>query len=317
MAELPILGPARRWLLLGLGGVVLASLAGALAPLGWPFELFVHFRVQYGVLAAVMAVALAGVRRPAAALAALVLAGIQLWPLAARLQSVEQPSPCGGEALTVATVNLNYLNDDRPALIEWLSREPADLVLLQELTPAWATSLEALPALPYRQFLPRTDPYGIGVLSRWPIEDAHARDYAADGLPSLVGVTGAADQRFSFAALHTHWPILPDLMRRRDQVLLKLTEEVRSRPGRWIVGGDLNLTAYSPVFRRFLSDAGLHDTRPPGAWAPSWLAGFWPLAMRIDHVLVTPAACVDSNEVGPEFGSDHRPVRVSLRWPAR
>ena len=43
------------WLLLALAGVAAASLAAMLAPLGWPFELFVHFRPQYGVTAALLA----------------------------------------------------------------------------------------------------------------------------------------------------------------------------------------------------------------------------------------------------------------------
>jgi endonuclease/exonuclease/phosphatase (EEP) superfamily protein YafD len=43
------------------------------------------------------------------------------------------------------------------------------------------------------------------------------------------------------------------------------------------------------------------------------MAGFWPLALRIDHVLVTPDLCVERVEVGPSIGSDHRPVIARLR----
>jgi endonuclease/exonuclease/phosphatase family metal-dependent hydrolase len=69
------------------------------------------------------------------------------------------------------------------------------------------------------------------------------------------------------------------------------------------------------VFRQLLDESGLQETRPRGAWAPSWRADFWPLAMRIDHVLVTRELCAEPSEVGPEIGSDHRPVRVRLRLP--
>ena len=44
-----------RIALLALACVALASAAAWLAPLGWPFELFVHFRPQYGVAAALVA----------------------------------------------------------------------------------------------------------------------------------------------------------------------------------------------------------------------------------------------------------------------
>jgi len=98
-------------------------------------------------------------------------------------------------------------------------------------------------------------------------------------------------------------------------VVSRLAQEVRLHRGPWIVGGDFNLTPYSPVFRQLLDESGLQETRPRGAWAPSWRADFWPLAMRIDHVLVTRELCAEPSEVGPEIGSDHRPVRVRLRLP--
>jgi endonuclease/exonuclease/phosphatase (EEP) superfamily protein YafD len=47
-------------------------------------------------------------------------------------------------------------------------------------------------------------------------------------------------------------------------------------------------------------------------WRPTWQAGFWPLALRIDHILVSPELCVSNATVGPAFGSDHRPVVAQL-----
>jgi endonuclease/exonuclease/phosphatase (EEP) superfamily protein YafD len=110
--------------------------------------------------------------------------------------------------------------------------------------------------------------------------------------------------------------LLPELMSRRDLAVSRLAQEIRQHPGPWIAGGDFNLTPYSPVFRVLLEESGLQETRSRGAWAPSWLADFWPLAMRIDHVLVTRELCSEPSEVGPEIGSDHRPVRVRLHLPA-
>ncbi len=197
-------------------------------------------------------------------------------------------------------------------MIDWLAREPADLLLLQELTPAWAVALDAVHGLPHRRLLIRSDPYGLGVLSRWPIDDLEARDLAGDGIPSLVGDVEADGAPFRFAALHTHWPPLPDLMRRRDLVLETLADEVRRQPGRWVVAGDFNATPYSPVFQRLLDKSGLRDTRPSGAWAPSWRAGFWPLALRIDHVLV-----VARRVRGPERSRPGDRLRSPARSGAR
>jgi endonuclease/exonuclease/phosphatase (EEP) superfamily protein YafD len=302
---------------LALIGVGVASSAGLLAPLGWPFELFVHFRLQYGVAAGLLAPALLALRRPVGAVVAILLAMAQLWPSRADLQASSSAPRCSGEAFSVVTANLGYDNTDVGAFIDWLSRSPVDLVLLQEVTPAWKDALDALPGYPHRRLIARTDAYGLGVLSTGPAGQLAAQDLAGDGLPALVGPVDAGGGRFELAALHARWPLLPELMRYRDRALSTLAAEVRRQPGTWLVGGDLNMTSHSPVFRRLLDESGLREALPDGDWAPSWLAGFWPLALRIDHILVTPDLCFEAGEIGPDIGSDHRPVRVRLRWPGR
>jgi endonuclease/exonuclease/phosphatase (EEP) superfamily protein YafD len=305
-----------RLLLFTLVGLGLATLASTLAPLGWPFELFVHFRTQYGVAVVVLAAGLLFVRRPAAAALAALLAFAQFWPAAPRLQASEAAARCDGDPFTVVIANLAFDNEDRQSLLAWLARHPADLILLQELTPEWSTAFQSLPGYPHRQQIARTDPYGIAVLSRWPLNELTARDFAGDGLPSLVGYVDAGHTRLHVAAVHTHWPLLPELMRKRNLVLDRLAAEVRADSGPAIIAGDFNLTPHSPVYRRLLDQSGLGETMPASDWRPTWRAGFWPLALRIDHVLVSPDVCVESAAVGPEFGSDHRPVRVRLRLPA-
>ena len=80
-----------------------------------------------------------------------------------------------------------------------------------------------------------------------------------------------------------------------------------------ILLGDLNLTPDSPDFARLLDESTLRDVMGGRRWRPTWQAGFWPLALRIDHVLVSPEVCVEAVEVGPSIGSDHRPVIAQLR----
>jgi endonuclease/exonuclease/phosphatase (EEP) superfamily protein YafD len=307
-----------RIALLALVCVALASAAAWLAPLGWPFELFVHFRPQYGVAAALVAVALFALRRPGLAALAALIAALQLWPDGSASPALASGAPCDGQALTVVTANLSYTNADPRPLLEWLAREPADLVLLQEVTPGWAAALEALIGYPHRRLLTRADPYGIGVLSRWPVDRLAIRSLAGDGVPALLGPLPIGGEPVMLSVVHAQWPLLPELMRRRDRSAAALAEEVRrDEQSLWIVGGDFNLTPYSPVFRRLLVESGLHETAPHRAWVPTWRADFWPIAMRIDHVLVSPAVCAEPSEVGPEIGSDHRPVRVRLRLPSR
>jgi endonuclease/exonuclease/phosphatase (EEP) superfamily protein YafD len=300
-------------LLVGLAGLVLATALAFAAPLGWPFELFAHFRAQYAVAAALLAMLLLLVRRPGAAAVAGVLAALHALPALQRSVADDPVVACGGPAFTVVTANLQYSNHDTGRFLDWLASNPADLVVLQEVTGVWAGALSQVSGYPQQTLLMREDPYGIGLLSRWPLRSVERRDFAGDGLPSLSGELVVQGQPVRFLALHTHWPVLPGLAASRDRSLDAAAASLHAGDGPAAVLGDLNLTAYSPVFARFLESAGLRDALQEPRWSPTWVAGFWPLALRIDHVLVTPDLCVEHVEVGPSIGSDHRPVIARLR----
>jgi endonuclease/exonuclease/phosphatase (EEP) superfamily protein YafD len=306
-------GKLGMFLLVCLAGLALATVLAFAAPLGWPFELFTHFRAQYAVAAALLAMLLLFVRRPGAAIVAGVLAALHALPALQRTFADDPVAACGGPAFTVVTANLQYSNHDTSRFLDWLARNPADLVVLQEVTGSWAGALSHVSGYPQRKLLVREDAYGIGVMSRWPLRSMERRDFAGDGRPSLSGALLIDGRPVRFLALHTRWPILPQLAASRDRSLDAAAASLRAGDGPAAVLGDLNLTAYSPVYARFLASAGLRDASEEPRWSPTWAAGFWPLALRIDHVLVSPDLCVEHVEVGPSIGSDHRPVIARLR----
>ena len=102
-------------------------------------------------------------------------------------------------------------------------------------------------------------------------------------------------------ALHTRWPVLPELQVARDRALQQAAALALTRPDSTILLGDLNLTPYAPAFARLVSESGLRDALAGEAWRPTWQAGFWPLALPIDHVLVPRRACVTGQEIGPTW----------------
>lgn len=305
---------ALLWLL---GGVGLATGLALLAPVGWPFELFSHFRVQYAATALLLAALLAWRRLPAPAVLALVLAGWHALPSAYTLLYVPSEPPCAGPALTVVTANVQYSNAHHDRFLAWLDTQPADFVLVQEVTAAWASELAARSGYPYRHMVAREDPYGIAVLSRWPLESVSLADLAGDGLPSLMGIVNAESQRIRFLGLHTHWPVTPALARARDDALRAAAQIVRTSDLPVVLLGDLNLSPDSPAYDHLLADTALRDVMRGLGWRPTWAANFWPLALRIDHILVSPGFCIEQAEVGPPIGADHRPVLARLRTQTR
>jgi endonuclease/exonuclease/phosphatase (EEP) superfamily protein YafD len=307
----------RRADLLGLALLALAaaSLAAALARLGWPFELFAHFRWQLCTAAVIGAAAAAYLRRPRLALLAVAAFALP-WVATgvARAPATPAADTCRGPELVIASVNLHYANALHAEALQWLESHPADVVVLQEVTPAWQAALADTGATyPHRVVLPREDAYGIAVLARVPLDDVQELDFLGDGLPSLGVTANVGGQPVRVLALHTHWPVLPALHRSRDRVLDRAAAYVRAARLPAVIAGDLNLTPYAPAFRRLLEGAGLRDAYAGHGWRPTWRASFWPLAIPIDHVLVPPDVCIAEAEVGRGIGSDHRPIRVRLR----
>ena len=301
---------ALLWLL---GGVAFATVLSLFAPLGWPFELFSHFRVQYAAASLLLAVLLAWRRAAVPAVLAMVLGGWHALPGFSSSPGAVASQACAGPALTVATVNVQFSNERRDAFRAWLATQPADFLVIQEVTEAWAAEIEAQTAYPHRHVLSREDPYGLALLSRWPMESVTLVDLAGDGLPSLAGIVDAGGQRIRFLGLHTHWPLTPALAAARDEALRGAAALASAADLPVVLLGDLNATPDSPAFGRLLDAAGLRDVMRGRGWRPTWLAEFWPLALRIDHVLVSSGLCVEHAEVGPALGSDHRPVVAKLR----
>jgi len=160
------------------------------------------------------------------------------------------------------------------------------------VTGAWADALAGSQDHPHRLLLAREDPYGIGVLSRWPLESVRTIDLAGMACHRSRR-RGDRGQRIRFLGLHTHWPVLPELARLRDVALQQAAGTASNSDLPVILLGDLNLTPDSPAFARLLKASGLRDAVDGRRWRPTWQAGFWPLALRIDHVLVSPQLCVE------------------------
>jgi endonuclease/exonuclease/phosphatase (EEP) superfamily protein YafD len=306
-------------IVVGVAGLCVATAAALLAPVGWPFELFAHFRLQYLVAGALLAAAaLLGTRRSLAlaALVATALNGVTLGggtPVSAAAPGRE----CNGSELTVITANVEYVNRDHEALLQWLSRQSADVIVLEEVTEAWARTIERLPGYPFRAVRVREDPYGLALLSRRPLQSVEWLDFAADGIPTLGAQLEIDGQPVQIIGIHTHSPITSARLRARDRELERAAQRASYGGRTTVLLGDLNVSPDAPAFPRLLADGSLSDALASGGWRPTWRADFWPLALRIDHVLASPSLCVVSSEVGPDVGSDHRPVRATLRLPLR
>ena len=83
-----------------------------------------------------------------------------------------------------------------------------------------------------------------------------------------------------------------------------------------IIAGDLNTSAYSISYKKYIKSSNLKDAQILAKTLKgTWNAKHFPfMRISLEHVLVSPEIKVQSFDIGKNFGSDHLPVFVDLSF---
>jgi len=127
---------------------------------------------------------------------------------------------------TIASANVHATNIDSTALARWLEQEHPDVVVLLEVSPAFALTLGKLNAYPFRRMAPSNSPFGIAMLSRHPIHAVDV-DFDEDGIPHITASVNWLQQRIGIMAFHPMPPLSGHFRQVRDQRLAALIETAR------------------------------------------------------------------------------------------
>ncbi len=291
-----------------------ASLIALAADWWWFAELFTHFRLYYLLAQGLLVIVFLNTRRYAWLVLTLLLAAPNAWyvgpylvPLVA---SAGQAAPArnGPQLLTV---NLSFTNSNYAQVIAYIEALQPDVVVLSEYTPAWHAALDgALADWPHRVVRPRATAFGMALYTRAPLRNVEWLDL---GVPDRDNLRAElADYELDLYAVHLVPPRSPQWAAERNRQLEALAGLLADSSRPRLVTGDLNLTPFSPYFRRLLDTTGLRDTRKAQGLHVTWPALPAPLWIPIDHSLADPSAGVIDVRTGPDIGSDHFPLEITL-----
>lgn len=297
--------------LLALAALWFALIAALLGRYGWQLDLFTHFRVHFAALFAACCVVLliAQRRRPAvlAALGALLSAAptIGYWaPPWSRAQAQ-------ATSFRLVTFNVWFRTHEPAQIASLLERVKADVVVLQEISTRQALELQThLATYPYSYL--EAGLRGAVVFAKWPIRQAEVIDLAQTGVPTAKVVVEWQGTPVTLIGTHLDWPIGAENWRLRNAQLQALGTLASAETGPLLIAGDLNVTPWSPYFRRLLEGAGLKDCAAGHGIAGSWPARLSWIGIRIDHCLASRHWSSVEVSVGPRLGSDHLPVIAEL-----
>ena len=225
-----------------------------------------------------------------ASLIGLVAGGPILWMMRA-------PGP--GTGITLYQKNLLFANRAPLAVVEDILASDADVVMLQEVTEAHASTMARLREVyPVSVVCPFARVGGVAVLSRWPMAgggtvcDPEARrGYVA------MQVAGPGGPVW-LVSVHLHWP----WPYRQGAQVARMAEELAQLDGPVLMAGDFNMVPWTHALRQLAEATG---TRPLGPLMQTLERPEFPfLRLRIDHVYV-PTGWQGAVERRPRLGSDH------------
>jgi endonuclease/exonuclease/phosphatase (EEP) superfamily protein YafD len=307
-------GAVRRggYLLWSVGVALAAAMAAApwLGRVSAKADLAAQFLLQAAVgTAALVVLALLGRRLVTAAFLAVTLGAQAAW-LAPHLGPSGTAAVAAAAPLRVAFFNVWRGNRSLPDVVAWLERERPDVVVIAEYSAEMRRALMPLDALYPLRFDCLTRPgCDLAVLSRrGGVPDLALPAAAAADLIELAVPLG--DTQLRVLGAHLTRPVGVGTVWNQLTQVKAVAGAVRDDPRPTILLGDLNAVPWGRVVHELGERSGLRVVGSlDGTW-PAFLP--WPLRIPIDHALVSPGVVVTEHRLGPDLGSDHRPILLDL-----
>jgi len=302
------------WLIAPLVGLAVTALLTVMGRLGdwfWWLDLWGNFRFHYFYFALLMALVFLVARRWKIVAIAMVTALANMPPAIdpprSNLDALEIVSSAR-PLFKIVSFNVQKSNRRYGLVREFLRREAADIIILQEVNAAWKGELEVLSEeYPYRFIHASETFYGLALFSKIPWEKVEYLPFAeTSGTPIIKGRFMLGNRFFTFLGTKTFPPTSGPCAARRAQQLSKLGEIAEKIEGPLILAGDFNATSWSRAFATFQQKS--RQQWNGGGQTPSWPSLLGWAGIKIDHIMVNSGLSMQSLSSGPNVGSDHLPV---------
>lgn len=299
--------------LIALGvGFTLATILGFFGPMWWAFDVLSSFRFQYAVVLLFVGL-IYGMAFGRASSLIFVAAGLVNAALVLPLFIASPAEASGDDAIKIVSFNVQASNQNRDTITRWVANSGADLVFLLETSSDWKAALSNT-ALPYvvMDEIPEDRVYGITVLAKDELDVDLLRVGATQDVVVRAEASIGTDP-VAVYAFHPRSPTSEADAEYRDQVMEEVAAMVDAETVPAVVVGDLNATPWSYAFRKLANEGNLVDSLRGNGYQASWPASLWyGFKIPIDHMLHTAELTTVTRDLGPDLGSDHAPLMVTV-----
>ena len=179
--------------------------------------------------------------------------------------------------------------------------------------PNWKRCMRSIPTKSHSQATVHSESLSTAGV---PIDHWEIVTSATAGVPMILATLDFGNRQLNFVGVHPLPPVKSGTQKLRNGQLEEIAALTAPLATPKIILGDLNITSWSPYFGDLLERAGVRDGRKGFGIQTSWpaLPGIARIAeIPIDHTLVSDDVEVVARRVGPNIGSDHRPVEIDFR----
>ncbi len=300
-------------LLIALGtGFTLATILGFFGPMWWAFDALSSFRFQYAVVLLLVGL-LYGMAFGRASSLIFIAAGLVNAALVLPLFIASPAEASGGEDLKIVSFNVQASNQHRETVTGWVASSGADIVFLLETSADWDAVLSDAD-LPYvvMDEIPDDRVYGITVLAQEELDVDLLRVGATKDVVVRAEASIGTDP-VAVYAFHPRSPTSESDAKYRDEVMEEVAAMVEAETMPAVVVGDLNATPWSYAFKKLANEGNLVDSLRGNGYQASWPASLWyGFKIPIDHMLHTAELTTVTRNLGPDLGSDHAPLMVTV-----
>jgi endonuclease/exonuclease/phosphatase (EEP) superfamily protein YafD len=230
----------------------------------------------------------------------------------------------------IMTYNLFFRNRDPQAVINIIQKNQPDILAVQELTPDWEKLLDRglVKLYPYREILPLKGTHGIGIYSRYPLQNntwllnegklpyAQLVEVIIGKRSMLLCNTHLASPAAAVEHPENFFPLYTGSYRQKSAQYSIINQKMAdSRIREQVLLGDLNTLQFEPLYRDILSEwSDMHREagKGDGMNFPNSSRSRGPL-IAIDHVLVRGKLLPLESRVIKGGSSDHLAILAKLK----
>lgn len=312
------------WILRLAAAIVFGLIALRLAwPNSWPAEAIALFLPYFVACGVIVTGALILTRQRLVPLLLAAFLAVTSYPL---IVSVA-PLAANAQSSNLRLMSANVLRDASTfeGFLALVMEIRPDVIVLQEMSGEWADAVSDLEDYPYIASPFRTA-QGVVILSRFPISaemipgvDLPNGVGGAHGLRAVLDLGGGASA--VLYAIHAPTPRTLAGWDARNVYLEQVTGAISKEilGTNIILAGDWNTPQWSAEFSSLLAQTGMSATEMSAWPAPTRIIRryniFRWIGSPVDHIAVTPGIARQNFTVGPDFGSDHKPIIADLLMP--